>query len=1626
VRESEARFRSLFNNMTEGVALHEVIYDEKGTARDYRILATNPAFTVHTGLSAEQVQGRLASEAYGTGEAPHLETYARVAHTGLPISFEAVFAPLKRCYNISATSPKAGQFVTVFEDITARKLMEEALRESEERFRTLANAIPQLAWIADSDGYIFWYNQRWYDYTGTTPEDMKGWGWQSVHDPKVLPEVLEQWRISLATAKPFDMVFPLRGSDGQFRQFLTRVLPVKDANGQVVKWFGTNTDVTERQQMEEALRRARDELEVRVEERTAALRLANEQLLLEIEERQMMEDRLRDSEARFSAFMEYLPGLAVMRDVEGRYLYANLAWEETMGMEQGAWQGKTLAELWPSERAAALQKLDFQIISSGEPIEQVEVQVLPDGPHHFLTKRFPIRDAGGLPYMVAAIAIDVTARQRAEQQVEETGRLYRVLSQVNEAIMRGRDQEALFAQVCRIVVEEGLFRMAWVGLTNPASQTVRVAAKYGFDEGYLDNLSIQVGDGAESQGPTGTAIRENRHDICNNLSQDSRLAPWREKALARGYGSSGAFPLRIGSKVIGALSLYAYRPEFFTDKEITLLTSLVDNLSFALESLDREAKRRQAEEALAAERQRFLDLLEHLPAFIYLQAPDYSLRFANREFRQRFGEPNGKACYSLIWGRNDPCPDCPTFSVFHTGQPREWEWTAPDGRIYQVYDYPFADVDGSPLVLEMGIDITERKRAEEALAEQAMLVQDLYNQAPCGYHSLDSEGFIAQINDTELTWLGYTREEVVGKLHFSDILTPDSRKMFENTFSGFKARGWARDIEYELVRRDGTVFPVNLSATAVTDEAGNYLMSRSTIFDMSDRKRAEKALARSEAMLRLILDNLPVGVWVTDRVGRIIEGNPAARRIWGGARYVGVEEYDEYQGWWANTGRKIEADEWALARAIQKGETSVGEVINIQCFDGTRKTIINSAVPLFGENQEILGAIVVNQDITEMVRAEEVIREQGRQLEAFFSHGLTPLVFLDRDFNFLRVNEAYAQACQRDNQEFIGHNHFEFYPHAENQAIFAEVVRSKTHYQVQAKPFEFPDHPEWGTTYWDWSLTPILNQAGEVDFLVFSLRDVTRRVLSEQARNQLIEILEATPDFVGIADFYGKLQYLNRAGRAMVGVGEDENISGLRVLDLHPERVGQLIVEQGSPKAIREGAWQAELFLLHRDGREIPVSQVILAHKDPAGRVQFFSTVARDISDIKQAQASILRQTAILNGINRIFRETLTCETARELGQTCLSIAEVLTDSRFGFITEIDQQDSLVTLALTEPGWQSCGLRPARDLSRVQNFEPVGLLARPLREGKAVITNDPASYPKETGAPEGFPPLAAYLGMPLAYGGTTLGLLGLGNKAGGYTQADQEVVESLAPAIVEALMHHRAEEALKGSESKLRYLADQLLTAQENERKRLAAELHDELGHALLALKLHLSSIERKLPPEQESVKEEIRGQLEYIHEVIQDVRRLYHDLSPGDVEDLGLTKALRTLINDFAGHFPQIIWQVDLADLEGLFSLPVQTTIYRILQEALTNIGKHANPSAVTISATKENHQVQFIVQDNGAGFDVAQALGSRSSGRGVGLVAMEERLNMVGGSFEIQSRVHEGTRLSFTIPAIPEGERP
>ncbi|MDN4059901.1 ATP-binding protein [Massilia sp. YIM B02769] len=150
----------------------------------------------------------------------------------------------------------------VVQDVSSRKNAEDSLRQSEEVLRALANTIPQLAWMAEPDGAIVWFNERWYDYTGTTQEGAAGWGWQRTVDPEVLPAMQQHWATSIRTGEPFEMEYPIRGADGQYRWFLTRVNAVRDRHGMVVRWFGTNTDVDQVKRAEQALREESKVLEL--------------------------------------------------------------------------------------------------------------------------------------------------------------------------------------------------------------------------------------------------------------------------------------------------------------------------------------------------------------------------------------------------------------------------------------------------------------------------------------------------------------------------------------------------------------------------------------------------------------------------------------------------------------------------------------------------------------------------------------------------------------------------------------------------------------------------------------------------------------------------------------------------------------------------------------------------------------------------------------------------------------------------------------------------------------------------------------------------------------------------------------------------------------------------------------------------------------------------------------------------------------------------------------------------------------------------------------------------------------------------------------------------------------------
>ncbi len=226
----------------------------------------------------------------------------------------------------------------------------------------------------------------------------------------------------------------------------------------------------------------------------------------------------------------------------------------------------------------------------------------------------------------------------------------------------------------------------------------------------------------------------------------------------------------------------------------------------------------------------------------------------------------------------------------------------------------------------------------------------------------------------------------------------------------------------------------------------------------------------------------------------------------------------------------------------------------------------------------------------------------------------------------------------------------------------------------------------------------------------------------------------------------------------------------------------------------------------------------------------------------------------------------------------------------------------------------------------------------------------------------------------------------------------------------------QAEEALRESEERLRYLTSQLITAQEKERQYIGLELHDDLGQLLMVLKMRLNAVHKSIP--EDASRDDLEDVLGFINEIIERVRRLSRNLRPAILKDLGLAAALKLLFEDFRKYHGLDV-SVDLDDLEDLFPWETQILIYRIFQESLTNVAKHAGATAVAVSIRNKDGHVAFLVEDNGSGFDLQQVLERTADSRGLGLAAMDERVRMLRGSFHLWSQPGQGTRLSFTIPA-------
>lgn len=346
---------------------------------------------------------------------------------------------------------------------------------------------------------------------------------------------------------------------------------------------------------------------------------------------------------------------------------------------------------------------------------------------------------------------------------------------------------------------------------------------------------------------------------------------------------------------------------------------------------------------------------------------------------------------------------------------------------YKVRGYPFED--GISVFFQV---TTEHKKAEQALLESErnlrrhrdqleILVQERTAELQRATELLErifsSIGVLIAYMDKDFNFIRVNRayaesdgrpsEFYVGKSHFALFPNVENEAIFRKVVeTGEPFFAYQKPFEYaEHPERGITYWDWSLHPVKETDGAVSGVVL--TLVDVTERVLAQEKLRRNEELLRTTKDLLPVGLWITDKEGKIIESNPAGLRIWAGAKYVGIDQFREYKAWWADSGKLIEPEGWAVARAIRKGEASIDEELEIQCFDGTRKIILNSAVPIRSDQQEITGVVVVNQDITDRKRKEQLLEESESRLHHLSSQ-------------LIAVQEAERKRIAREIHDGIG------------------------------------------------------------------------------------------------------------------------------------------------------------------------------------------------------------------------------------------------------------------------------------------------------------------------------------------------------------------------------------------------------------------------------------------------------------------------------------------------------------------------------------------------------------------------------------------------------------------------------
>jgi PAS domain S-box-containing protein len=1018
-----------------------------------------------------------------------------------------------------------------------------------------------------------------------------------------------------------------------------------------------------------------------------------------------------------------------------------------------------------------------------------------------------------------------------------------------------------------------------------------------------------------------------------------------------------------------------------------------------------------------------------------------------------------------------------------------------DGTTFQagVSLTPLRDPDGELAGFAATMrDLTERTLAEErtrrlvdeqaarAEAEEqaALRLEAIVQAAPLAIIALDAEGRIEAWNPSAERMFGWSEREV---LHQPNPIVPEEaehefRELRERALRGEIVTG----VEVRRRKKDGSPIDLSLSTAPlwrIGDKPGGTTV---ILEDITDRKRTEAALRESQQRLQQVVDTLPVGIFLLDPTGQIVWHNPAGRRIWGGTRFVGVEGYGKYRGWWADTGRELETGEWAAVRAV-RGEQVTGQVVDVEGFDGSRRTIINSAFPLRGSAGEIAAVMVVNEDITERRRMEGALRRQ----QGFIALLQEVAVAANEAASIEEAFEiSLARICARTGWP-VGH--------ALLRAPSGELVSTGLFHLAEPERFDtfrrFTEVVRFAAGVGLPGQVLVTGRAawvGNVAEDPFFPR--ARMAAAVGLRPGLAIPVRVGTDVVGVLEFFSDeavepdaalLEVMEHVGTQLGRVVERER--AVEALRESEERFRLMFDRSPLPKwvfdqetlrfldvneaALRHYGYSHEEFLAMRARDILPPDEVQGLEQGLAPEHR--AAVYRGLSHHRRKDGSIIDVEVTSQGITLAGREVrlvvaldVTERRRAEERQRFLLEAGQLLASESDFEARIASFARLCVPRLAD----YCLVDVAEESGEIRRIEVAhadpeqeqtarALLAyppsseRPEGVSKVLRTGEPILIAEMTdGQLEEIARDADHLELlqrlgprsvmvlPLIARGRTLGAVTfvvVDAARGRYGEADLAEAQDLA-----------ARAALLLDNARLYRKAQQARSAREEVLAVVSHELRNPLT-AILALTEILLDV---LPPEawrtgQRRQVESIRGSAEHMARLVDDLlditrieaghltlRRHPEVVGPVVHEALGMLRPLAArksvrLESELTEHLPEIL--VD------------RQRIHQVLSNLVGNaVDATPDGGAITIRAEASEQGVRFSVSDTGPGIPKEHLphlferywRGPERTGQGLGLGLVIARgiVEAHGGRIWAESRMGTGTTITFEVPAAEESASP